>query len=374
MRVTHVSEVSWGGVVSLLRSFMAEQVRRGHDVTLLAPAELTVDDPAVTHLHWDLDRRRPATYARAARQLRATVRRQRPDVAHLHSAFAGFFGRLPALSGTGRVAVVYQPHAWSVDLFDDARVGRAMRGWERLAARRTDVVVGNCSDELDEGRSLGIHRPAEVIGVPVDPARFHPVDDAERAASRERLGIGARRVLLCLGRVARQKGQDQLVTAWESDPIQDTALLLVGPGDDAQLRALAPTQWGLTIHRTGDAADVRPYLWACDLLVLPSRYETVAVVVAEALTCARPVVATQVNGVPMALTDGPGEPAGGVVALADMVALLRECRRRLDDPALLARESVAGPERARRLFAPEVIGDHLERAYARALREKAGRR
>ncbi|MGI8433631.1 MAG: glycosyltransferase [Nocardioidaceae bacterium] len=367
MHVLHVSEVSWGGVVSLLRDFTSEQVRRGHRVSVLAPVELPDLDTAVRRTDWLIDRRRPSTFPRAMAQLRATIRRERPDVVHLHSAFAGFLGRLP-LVGTGCTPVVYQPHAWSFDVFEDARLRWMSQRWEQLADRRTDVLVGNCEDEISQGRRLGMVSPGHSLGVPLDLEHFHLVDADERARHREALQMGGQRSLLCLARLAKQKGQDLLVSAWEAAPIPETVLWLVGPGDPEPLRALAPTQWGRTISWVGDQADVRPYIWTADLLVLPSRYETVAVVVTEAMACGTPVVAVAVNGAAMAISDGPQAPGGVVVAPGDMSALLAESERLLDDPATRETLGRAGRHRVSSLFARPLVVDRLDEAYASAMR------
>lgn len=370
MRVLHVSEVTWGGVVSLLHDFMAEQLNRGHQVSLLAPDTFPAPEPGLPQLRrttWSLERRNPRSYLRALIQLRRTIRRERPDVVHLHSAYAGFLGRLPWISGTGGVATVYQPHAWSFDLFTDPRIQRAMVRWERLAGRWTDVLAANCEDEIDEGRQIGVTTPGRALGVPLDVQRFKPVDEAERLRHRQYLGLGETPTLLCLGRLARQKGQDLLVAAWEADPIPGTQLLLVGPGDPEPLRRLAPTQWGSSIHWRGDQVDVRPCLWASDLLVLPSRYETVAVVVAEAMACERPVVANRVNGAAMAVADGPPPPGGVVVDSGDMTALLAESARLLADDDVRAQYGRDGRARVVSLFTPDHVVDRLDEAYQSAM-------
>ena len=366
MRVLHVSEVSWGGIPSLLRDFTAEQVRRGHRVSLLIPTPMPDQGLAGVHrLDWAIDRRRPRTWPRALTQLRAAIRTERPDVVHLHSAFAGFLGRLPFLAGTAGVPLVYQPHAWSFEIHASGRSRRLTETWERTASRRTDVLVTNCSDEVDQGRELGIRTPAYALGVPLDVERFH--SQADPAHWKARAGVQQPRMLLCLGRLTRQKGQDLLVRAWEAEPLPDTELLLVGPGDTAPYQALAPTQWGSTIRWVGDQTDVRPYLWACDALVLPSRYEGTAVVVAEAMACGRPVVATRANGVHMAITDGPADPGGVVVPAGDVQALLVEAGRMLDDEDYRRTLGAAGRRRVVGLFTPELVVDRLDQAYDRAV-------
>ena len=371
MRILHVSEVEWGGVVSLLRHFTAEQSAAGHEVHVLAPPTMPRLPGSVQHA-WRVDRHRPWTVATALLDLRRTVRSLRPEVVHLHSFVAGALGRLPArpVWMYDEVPTVYQPHAWSFDLFARPALNDAVRRWECWSAARSDVMVTNCGDEIAEGRDHGVHIPAHALGVAVDVSHFHPVSDAERRRHRRDLGITARHALVCVGRLTRQKGQDLLLQAWERSRPADTQLILVGPGDQERLRVHAPTQWGRTVLAVGEHADVRPWLWASDALVLCSRYETVALVVAEAMACGRPVVATAVNGAKATVVDGPLPSAGAVVPPGDMDALIQQTRRRLDDEALHHAEELAGRERAETLFSPPRVAQRLEFAYNDAVARK----
>lgn len=363
MRILHVSEVQWGGVVSLIHQFAGAQVAGGDDVLLLTPAAF----PALASVpmeRWRLNREEPTTYLRAYRQLHATVARFRPDVIHLHSFVAGFFGRLPgAVLGT---PVVYQPHAWSFDLREEWMFQQSVRTWERSAGRRSAMVVTNCQDEIDEGRSAGVVAPAVSIGVAIDPVRFQPVSDDERAVHRRATGVTRPRMLLCIGRLARQKGQDELVRAWERRPLPDTELVLLGPGDTTALAATAPVEWGRSIRAVGGQVDVRPWIWAADALVLSSRYETVALAIAETMSCGRPVVATSVNGAREVLVDGALPAAGRVVPLGEMDALLDAALSILEDPAGAEVMAQAGRARALELFDPSVVVQRLAGAYRRA--------
>ena len=368
LRILHVDEVHWGGVVTLLHHFVEQQVLAGHDVHLLAPAPMPTW-PGVHQHTWSVERGRPRTFLPALRELRRTVAAVRPDVIHLHSFVAGLLGRLPgSLSWSGRVPVVYQPHAWSTDLFTRRALSWGVGATERAAAKHTDVLVANCQDEVDRGRDLGVTVPGRPLGVAVDLARFHPVDDAERRHHREALGVGSdQRVLLVLGRIARQKGQDLLLPEWERSRPERTLLALVGPGDPQTVAGLAPTQWGQTVRAFGEPEAVLPWLWAADALVLSSRYETVGLVVAEAMATGLPVVATNVDGARETLTGGDIPAAGAVVDLADMRSLLSAAGERLADRELWERESMAGRQRAEAMFRPEVVASRLEAAYREAI-------
>lgn len=368
LTILHVSEVHWGGVITLLDHFTHQQVAAGHRVHVLAPppVEAVLADGVGFH-PWSVVRGRPHGFPGAVRQLRRLVEEVRPDVVHLHSFFAGLLGRAPGALGARPPAVVYQPHAWSDHLFRQESLNRLVRLLERRGAARTDVLVTNCRDEVDRGAAFGVRLPAHPLGVTVDLDRFRPPTGEERAEARRALGLADQPLLLVLGRLARQKGQDLLLPAWERARPPGAMLALVGPGEQESLAALAPREWGRSVLAPGGVDDVLPWLWASDLLVLSSRYETVGLVVAEAMACGLPVVATEVDGVREVVVDPPGAPAGAVVAAEDVTALLVEARRRLEDPGLREVERRAALDRARTLFAPPVVAARLDEAYRVAI-------
>ncbi len=365
MLVLHAQETPPGGVVNYLKELTGEQVARGHEVHLLSPVR-DLRWPDVGLHHWSLHRKQPWTYPWAVSQFLQALRRIRPDVIHLHSFWAGQFGRPPMLKRLVRAPIVYQPHAWSVDLHGDPLFQRLVWALERRASRFTDGLVANCWDEIAEGHSAGIRTLGRALGVPLDTQRFAVADPCARARYRAELGLTGPRVVLCLGRVSRQKGQDQLVAAWEADPLPDTQLVIVGRGDVSHLRALAPTQWGRSILNFPAQVDVRPWIWASDVLVQPSRYETVGLSIAEAMSCGRPVVATRANGVAEVVGEDAAVAGGAVVPLGAMDRLLTECGRRLQDVDLWNREARQARHRAVERFTPCHVVDRLDLAYDEA--------
>lgn len=374
LRVLHVSEVHWGGVVSLLDHFVREQVDAGHEVHVLAHRGMPRLPEGATMHPWSLDRSTPRSSWAGWRELRSCLRLVEPDVVHLHSFVAGAFGRLPlGLSGMNGSAVVYQPHAWSDQLSARRWFAPAVRSAERSAARRTDLIVTNGPDELTRAVALGVRAPGTDVGVAVDLARFRPPTPAERESARARLGLGNERVALVLARLSRQKGQDQLIPVWRNRPLPGTVLALVGPGEPAELEALAGEEWDRSVVWFGEHADVLPWLWAADVMLLCSRYEGLPIVVAEAMATGLPVVSTAVDGVTGILTS-PGLPrAGSVVPLGAMQELIAELGLRLQDETLRQREAAAGVDRAHRLFSPAVISGRVIDAYQDAMRRRSAR-
>jgi len=370
LTVLHVSEVTWGGVVTLVDHFTAEQVRAGHRVHLLTPDAYPTDVPGVVRHPWPVRRGRPNGYAAAIRELRRAVRQVRPDVIHLHSFVAGQLGRAPlALRGLD-VPVVYQAHAWSDRLFARAAPAAGVRLAERAAARRTDRLVTNCQAELDRGHEIGVRVPGDVLSVAVDLDHLRPPTDDERRLARAALGIGDEFAVLVLGRIAFQKGQDLLVPAWEAQRPDGMVLYLVGPGEVADLAAAAPSTWGRSIRFMGGTVDVRPWLWAVDVMLLSSRYETVALVIAEAMACRLPVVATDVDGPSEVLLEGDEPPAGTVIPLGRPELLVEAVDRLRREPELARAHGAAGVERAQTRFAPGLVAGRLEAAYRAAIADR----
>lgn len=159
------------------------------------------------------------------------------------------------------------------------------------------------------------------------PSAGPSADASDDAAGVRRLhGVGPHAPLVvCVGRLCRQKGQDVLLSAWESvlARVPGARLVLVGDGPDrARLTARAPA----SVLFTGTVADAAPWYRAADLVVLPSRWEGMALAPLEAMACGRPVVVTDVDGaregLPPALVPHCVVPPEDPAALADAAAAL----------------------------------------------------
>lgn len=175
-------------------------------------------------------------------------------------------------------------------------------------------------------------RIADVHGVPahvatpgVDPVPVTPSGDGGR--------------LLCVGSVTPTKGHDLLVEALALVTGQEWTCRIVGPlvrdpDHVAALRAM------ITHHHLDDRVQLtgpqRDVPWAgADVLVLPSRTETYAMVVTEALARGIPVLAADVGGVAETLGHAAdGSVPGLLVPAGDVAALAAALRRWLGDPDL----------------------------------------
>ena len=143
--------------------------------------------------------------------------------------------------------------------------------------------------------------------------------------ARQKLGIDpAVEAVVYIGRMDVKKGLRELVEAAASLHSQrpNMHVYLVGEGPDRPLieSAIQANNASSYIHALPACAfdDVAVWMAAADLITLPSYMEGCPNVILEALACGRPVVATNVGGIPEIMSDDCGRlvPARRAAALA----------------------------------------------------------
>jgi glycosyltransferase involved in cell wall biosynthesis len=167
------------------------------------------------------------------------------------------------------------------------------------------------------------------------------------------------------GRLSREKG---LLTLLRAVRLAGVPLMIAGDGPlrDA-LAADAPPEATLLGRLTGSA--VEDLLRRCRAAVIPSEWaENAPMAVLEPMALGRPVIATQMGGIPEQARDGK---EGILFAAGDSLALAAALRLLTDDESLAARFGAGGRRRTRTLFSPEQHTQGLLGVYASVL---AGRR
>jgi glycosyltransferase involved in cell wall biosynthesis len=125
-------------------------------------------------------------------------------------------------------------------------------------------------------------------------------------------------------RFERAKGVDVLLQAMALIAPQHPGCrcVIVGTGPlESELRALSEAlDLSKSVIFVGYAPDVRPYLEAADIFVLPSRREGLPLAVLEAMACGLPCVVTDAGGNSEAVSHG----RSGLVVKADSAAELAD--------------------------------------------------
>ena len=179
-------------------------------------------------------------------------------------------------------------------------------------------------------------------------------------------------VVLMVGRLEEQKGYPHLIEA-HARLIKagiDHNLVIIGEGSLLYVIKDQVTRLGLddTVHFLGFQTNPHRYMARATVFTLSSEFEGFGLVLAEALMCGAPVVATD-------CLSGPAEVLGGgefgrLVPPKDPEALAQALGQLLRDPDMRAQLSARGPERARQ-FDQSVVGKEWQDLITGMARGKA---
>src|SRR5207247_422632 len=258
--------------------------------------------------------------------------RRRPLVLDIDDWELGFFYHSGAWGRVGRALNLSDPNGLSWTWLA-----------EKLVDRADAVTVASRFLEQRFGGTLLPHvRDTEAW----DPARY------DRAASRARLEVDARKVVMFVGTPRQHKGLDDLV---EAVGLAGSGVVLVLVGvDPASARARRWSGLG-HVKMIGEIPfdDVPRYLVAADVVAIPQRATTdtlgqVPAKLFDAMALARPIVSTTVSMIPEIL-DGCGclVPPGNVLALAGAIRRLLEDADEAAAPRRPRRASLSGHPRSK---------------------------
>jgi glycosyltransferase involved in cell wall biosynthesis len=183
-------------------------------------------------------------------------------------------------------------------------------------------------------------------------------------------------VVLAVGRLEEQKGYPHLVQAHRRliEAGIDHNLVIIGEGSLLDVIKDQVAQLGLddTVHFLGFQKNPHRYMARATVFTLSSEFEGFGLVLAEALMCSAPVVATDCLSGPSEVLSG-GE-FGLLVPPKDPESLAGALAKLLCDPDMRRKLSVRGPERARQFDQSVVDGEWQDLMTGMVLRAAHGRK
>ncbi len=176
--------------------------------------------------------------------------------------------------------------------------------------------------------------------------RSEPGTHRARSRSKSRVGIASdEKVILCVGRLSREKGHIDIVAAMQQvrkmRPDRKVRLILVGDGPERGRisEAVQSAEMGDCVIFAGQLKDVAPYYDAADVVAIPSLSEGSPNVLLEAMAFGVPVVATTVGGIPEIVTNResallvPPRNPGAMAEAIDEIAFEPRQRREYGAPS-----------------------------------------
>ena len=296
-------------------------------------------------------------YAAARRGVDRVLRRERPDLVHCND--------LPTNQMVGEAA----------GQLDIPRVchhrfyfgGSAVDWLNKFGAERHLFVSNALMSSLCAESAKLAAAPRNVVydGLPLPPCPTEP----DRQAARARLGLAQDKVqVLFAGQIVERKGVADLIAAWNmlSPDARGRAELLIA-GDDLQNGGQYRREMEELANRSGCPArflgfqkNVADWLLAADMAVVPSHEEPLGNATLEAMSLARPVVGSEVGGIPEMIVD---EQTGLLVPPHDPRRLGESIERLIADAPLREAFGAAARRRCEQEFSLQVHVENVLREY-----------
>jgi len=353
----------WAGTEKHIMDIAPVLARRGHQVTIACRPGSEIERRAaplglpVVHLVM----RRTHDWRQLPRFFRAL--RGRYDVIHIHSyrdyivpATAARLARIPAV-----VMTRHLPHPFR----------------NRLTAYLCTRVFYSALIAVSESirnTLLASGAKAERVFVVKNGIDLSSWEGPEEGSVRSGLGIPAGTfVVAAAGRLAAEKGFDVLLRAAALVRSRgvDVACIVAGQGEQLPYLEQLRTELGLCshVHFLGFCRDMRAVYAAADVVALPSTcQEAFPYTVLEALAAGRPVVASQVGGIPEIMTPDTGY----LTAPGDAERIAQAIEALAADPGRCAAMGEAARRRAQE-FSLDKCVQGIEAVFQAVIRRSARR-
>ncbi len=292
-------------------------------------------------------------------KLRRLLRSKRIDVMHSHEFATNFYASLAGVAtGIPVIATVHGKNYYA-DRWRRRAAYRFVARHARMVAVSDDLkrYVAQCVS-IPAGRIAVIHN-----GIDLDRNVAGSLDHDVR---RELAILPKQPVIGTVGNLFEVKGQKFLLRACSLLVRNHPDLVLLVAGEGGQLEDLMQEaeQLGISgnVRFLGFRDDVPSLLRAMDVFVLPSLSEGLPLSILEALALEKPVVATNVGGIPEIVDDGV---SGYLVPPADSRQLADRISEALADSETATALAKAGRKKVQRAFGVRQMVQSYEALYER---------
>lgn len=289
----------------------------------------------------------------------------RPDIVHAFTIKSAVYGTIGAWLAGVPVRVVTITGLGHAFISANFLVRKLVTKLYRFALRRANLVYFQNPDDLDlfvrEGY-VDRQRVRLVAGSGVDTVRF-TVTALPSAAGRSP-------AFLMISRLLVEKGVHEFVAAAKEIRRKYPAVTMriLGGRDPRNPSSLdagqLATLFGSDVEWVDEVADVRPYIAAADVIVLPSYREGLPRTILEASAMGRAVITTDVPGCRQALV---AEQTGLLVPAKDAKALENAMERFILDPGLISKFGKAGRQFVEQVFDERLVIDQTISDYRKLL-------
>ncbi len=242
------------------------------------------------------------------KELRRIIRKESPDIVHVHGTRAATWGRLAIANLKNRPKIAYTLHGFHI-VRRNFLIRWLLLIMERFLNRWTDILI--CVSETDRNLVLKYKtispKKIKVIKNGIDIEKFQ-IDQKRTQKTKKELGLENKFVLCSIGRLHPQKDFSTILRALKLivPQIQNVKLLIVGDGPLRKSLENETAQLGLNeyVKFLGFREDIPVLINLSDTVILSTYWEGLPLVPLEAGASKKPIVASNVDGVRETIIDG----------------------------------------------------------------------
>lgn len=231
----------------------------------------------------------------------------KPDIIHLHSSKAGALGRLASVCF--RIPVVYNPHGWAFDMNVSSKKKKLYIYVEKILGKFTNKIINISDYEKKCALKYNVisEKKIKVIYNGVEVYKYKKESNVQEIMKK--LGIPNNAFVIgMVGRITEQKSPDVFLEIANNlkNKIKNCYFILVGDGDLRNNIEEKIDGYGLKdkFLITGWTTDVPKYISIFNVGLLTSKWEGFGLVLAEYMASGKPVVASNVGGIPNVIDNG----------------------------------------------------------------------
>lgn len=229
-------------------------------------------------------------------RLKKLFKERKIDVVHIHSSRMMFhFSFIAWLVG---IKSVYTFH----NVFPTKKITRPYH----ILKRRIAKYIFGCtfqtiSDSVYNNELTVFKNDTIKINNWYGMDRYFPATNEEKNLSREKLRLAQKQfVIISVGGCSHIKRHSEIIKAISliKDDIPNLIYLHLGTGTDEEIEKKLAEELNVydKIHFVGNQQDVRKYLIASDLYIMPSKFEGISITTIEAMACKIPTILYDVPG------------------------------------------------------------------------------
>lgn len=340
-------------------------ISAGHEVICCVPdgdaeADATLQALGLRLIHYPLDRKglNPLRDAATFQAFERIFAAQRPDVLFASTIKPVIYGCLAAKRQ--KIPHIYATitglgYAFEADSLFKKCVNRACTWLYRVALSGVEGVFFQNQDDIDVFRQAGILD----VGARILTARGTGVDTVHFSSTPlPPLPPDGPVIFLLVGRLLEAKGLAEYAAAARElrADYPETRFQLLGPPEQGlgsvSLERVRQWETECGIEYLGETRDVRPFVSAAHVLVLPSWREGTPTAVMEAMSMGRPALVTDAPGCREVVREGIN---GRIVPLRDVKALAAAMKDFIRQPESIPQMGQAGRDLAVSLFDARVV-------------------